>query len=397
MFKDSVLKTVIAMLVTATMAIPAPLWASENVPEEVQADVTDGVPVILQPVQLQDGRTGYIAVVPYPEEQEAQIVAGLAQSHPEHLILGVSGPDDPAIKIALESGHVPWINSFIVADVDQAPIVKKAPTSIKQKLKDKINAITDLCKRERTGLVMALFVSGVMTGYIVETTSVSAGMKAFVALFAWSAWQAMASNQWDLYLEKGGEVMTKLLTSSVSRDVTTLEKQMSETAGKFHASHLANTAVAAWVLGMSGASYGWNMDGLFQAAWYGFLGSTDILDAAASAKVREGRASQGFYKKFVLWRIFAAACFEVAGYSHVPHVQWVLAGTTGLTAMYLALSHRLDPQIIESLEKFKNSSLRTRASAQSYVNAARSGRKVLCEHHLRRKPVNVASQGEPAE
>src|SRR5438309_772280 len=92
MFTDSVLKTVTAMLVSATLAIPAPLWAKSNERELPASaahsgdtsdttdtadttDTTNDIPVLLEPVQLKDGRSGYFVIAPYLQEQEAQIIA----------------------------------------------------------------------------------------------------------------------------------------------------------------------------------------------------------------------------------------------------------------------------------------------------------------------------------
>jgi hypothetical protein len=389
----AVLQTVTALLVSATMAIPAPLWAKDNGPEEDQASTTDGVPVILQPVQLSDGKSGYLAIVPYPEEQESAVIASLAKSNPQNLILGVSGPDDPALKTALESGHLPWINSFIVGSADQSQLLAKAPKSLGERLKAKVKAITDLCKRERTGIITSLIVSGILSSYVmVESSSVSAGVKAMGALFSWIAFQSVASGKWEAYLEKGGELMTKLMTWAIGRDVTRSELQFTETAGKFHATWLANSAVASFVFWSAGTSAGLNFDGILQGFWYGFLGSTDILDAAVGEKIKQGRLPASFFKKFVIARIIAAACFEVASYLHVDHVQFGLASITTAATLYLALSHRLDPKVVERAQAMKNRALNTRVAAQKFIYSSRLKRMIPCDTRLKKNPINVAVQ-----
>ncbi len=396
------------MLVTATMAIPAPLYAAPSAPAGVQGSVTDDIPVVLQPVQLKDGRRGYIAIVPYPQEQEAQVLGALARNQPDKVIFGFAGPDDPAIQAAMSSGNVSWMNTFIVANADKAPILDKAPVSLKQKLKDKFKRLVNFCKTEKVGFVTALVVSGALSVFIGTSASVPSTVGAFLALFVWYGWQSMNSEMWDGYLEHGKDTMRNLLTRNLGRDATSMEIQLSETAGKFHASYLANMGVASWILAMSGHSAGWNFEGAMQIAWYGYLGSTDVLDSVAAEKRREGRVGPNFHAGFIVGRILAATGFEIAGYAHVPHVQILLAGITTTATLYMAFSHQIDPAVIaagqgiktaavNSGENIKNSMINTRSRALTVTNELITRGKTLCDYSLSKAKIHIAHMGEPAE
>jgi hypothetical protein len=391
------------------MAFPVQLWAEDmessapSVASDAQGNsATEGIPVILEPVELKDGQTGYFVIAPYLESQEAAIVANFATNDPKHLILGVAGLDDPALKAALASGNLAWINSYIVADADQANAVKSAPVSLRQRIKDKIKSITDLAKREKTGLITALVVSGIVSGYVsIHSSSIPAGILALCALTTWGVFQAVFSHGWESYLDKGGALATKFLTWALGRDTKPGEQQFAETVGQFHATWLVNSVIEGSVLGVAGASAGLNPEGIMQAAWFGFLASTDLLDAAVAQKIKQGKLPIDFFKRFVVYRMIGAAIFQVAAYLQLSHVQFTVASALTFTLIYMALSRLMDPAIAKRTEALKaagaNASLRARANAGRVIYAAQTGKKTVCEYALtRRKPMNVAS-GEPAE
>ena len=397
MFKLSVLKTVTTILVSATMAIPAPSWAKSS----EEGSVKDDVPVILQPVQLPDGQTGYFVVVPYPEEQESLVLESLAKSHPKNLILGVSGPDDPALQTALAGHNTAWVNSFVVANASEAQILNtnNIPKTLREKLKSKIAAINELCKRERTGLITAVIVSSILSGYImVESASVSAGMKAFVALVGWVGFQAAFSEKWGAYLEKGGEIMTKLITSAVGRDVRNSELgHASEAFGKLHATWVANSAVVWWVFANAGTLHGWSLESAITVAFYGFMGSTDILDAVVEEKVSQGKLAIRAFKRFIIARIITSTMIEVANYAHVPHLSELLTVTTVAGALYLAFSLAVDHGFSKTVDQVKNLPLKTRALAQRLANASKNIAKTSCDKLLSKTKFHVASRNEGQE
>lgn len=349
MIRKSVGKTAATMLMSAMMALPAPLWARDGEPaNHAGNEAKEGIPVILQPVQLEDGRTGYFVVAPYLESEERAVVEHFAKNDPKHLILGVSGPDDPALKFALESGNLPLITSYIAADASQANAIKRAPLSVREKIKSKIAGITELYKnkKKRIGLMTAVVASGIVAGFVtVHSSSLAVGVGAFGALAAWSGFQAVNSEKWDAYLHKGASLFRKWMVWSLGRDLDRHEYQFASTAGMFHATWIVNSVIAGGILIASGSSDGLSVDGILQPLWYGFLGSTDILDGAVSKKIKQGKLSPEFFDKFVIMRIIGAACAEVAGYAHLPHVQPALAMVTTGTVIYLALSHIVDPTV----------------------------------------------------
>lgn len=379
MFYSSVVKTAGAVLMSAMMAIPAPLWA-KSADSEGSGSAMEGVPVILQPLATEDGRTAYIAIVPVPEESEDQVVSGLS-THPENVVIGFSGFDDPALKAALASGNSTWVNSFIVAGPNESPILNSSEINIsrRQKFKQKVAAIAEYCKRKKAGLLTALIVSGFPAGFIVyETASVNAGVKAMMAIFAWAAFQGMARPKWEGYLDKGGHLAGKFLSATkrlFGRDSTERENHMYAVAGKFHASWLANTGVVTFVFASAGTlASGW--EGAAQAAVFGFLGSTDIWDAVTKEKQKTGLFTEKMADWLGISRILLAGGFEVMGYLDVPNVRISLAVLATAGVSYLAWGNKVEDSVISSAKVVKRGAL----TCENILKQRRSNTRFLAQN-----------------
>jgi len=363
MFRQTVVKTALALWLSAMLAVPTALWAQGAAAPAVPSSASQ-IPVLLEPVPLDNGETGYIAEAPVPLSQEHDFVKGIVAKNPSQVTLAVDSPQDPALEAALESGNSTWVNSFIAASADQANILNdaKVKPAFSQRIKNKIKQIANFCKEQKYGLMTSFFTASASTGYIMyESASVSAGMKAFIGLFAWAAFQSMNSKGWEWYLEKGGQTFTKILEWAVGRDATETERRLSDVAGKFHASWLANSALVTYVFYNAGTLHGFTLASVLMALHFGFLGSTDILDAIISQKVKEGIIAASFFVQFIIARILTSSGLEIAGYFNQPHhVQAALFLTTLGSLVYLATHHYVDPVVGPQL---KNIGLKTRSLA----------------------------------
>jgi len=347
MFTKSIVQESVALVVSAMMAFPASVWARDT---SVSGEATkDGAPVFLQPmsIQLQDGRTvqAYWAAAPVAPKLEPEVIKNL----PKDSIVAVSGMDDPGVRAlrsayeAYQQGNPDWLNTFIVADPHQAVALqsKKWGFHIHDLGQRTMKAIKDFAFKEKSGLLTVLYVTSLDSGYVLyETGAVAAGMKAFIALFAWAGFQGMFTHAWDRYLEKGASIGRKMLVALNTfwgRDVSEREARMYEVAGKFHASWLANVAVDSFVLLSAGT---W--EGLLYAMWLGFVSSYDLIDPSLSQRVKEGKLRDIMFRRFVLLRILAGSLFELAAFLGVPHVQLALALVTFGAITYLAVGRYLE-------------------------------------------------------
>jgi hypothetical protein len=364
MFRQTVVKTALSLWLAVLLTAPAALWAKEGAAAPTAPASAPQIPVLLEAFPLDNGQTGYIAEAPVPLAQEHEFVKRITAKNRGQVTLAVDSPSDPALEAALESGNPAWVNSFIAASVDRANVLNdaKVKPSFSQRLKNKIKSIATYCKDQKYGLMTAFFTSAASTGYIMyQSASVSAGMKAFIGIFAWSAFQSMNSKGWEWYLDKGGEAFTKILSWAVGRDVTEIERHLSDVAGKFHASWITNSALVAYIFYSSGTFHGLNAAGLMQALYFGFLASTDILDAIVSQKVKEGVFAASLFVQFIIARIVASSGLEIAGYfNEPPHVQTALFLTTLGALVYLATNHYVDAVVGSQLKKI---GLKTRGLA----------------------------------
>ena len=251
----------------------------------------------------------------------------------------------------------------------------KFAVGVKELAKKAIKRVSDYCHAERHGLVTALIVSGLGTSYImVETSSVNAGMQAFIALFSWATFQGMFTHTWDKFLDGGGKVVRSMvggLKRLFGRDVTPVEERMFDIAGKFHASWLANTAVVSYIFFHAGT-----LDSVSQALWYGFLASYDIIDPTISNKIKQGKLHEKWFKPLVRLRILTGAFFELLSFWQIPYTQLTLATLTigGLT--YLAIGHHLDEAARRANLATKSGAVKARAHCEAMLNRTRKQTKV---------------------
>ena len=118
------------------MAFPAPSWGSSS---DVTSggDTTDGIPVILQPIQTKDGRAAYLAIAPIPVEQEAQFISAAAKHDPNHTIISnehvcLNIRRRPGCKLALicaaRAKHLPPVSHS--QDEAAGPLICVGPNPI---------------------------------------------------------------------------------------------------------------------------------------------------------------------------------------------------------------------------------------------------------------------------
>lgn len=346
----TVRKTVTTLLVSATMALPGPLWAMEGSSSLAPADAKDGVPVLFEQATLPNGASAILEMAPVSQSEERTLVPQLARENPSGLWLSVAGAGDPVLKDVRKTGNLGSVHTYLMSSEEDAPVVRSSavPYSFRQKIATKMRAITDFCKREKKGLMTALYVSSLSTGYVMyETSSVEPGLTAMIGLLGWATFQGVFTHSWEKYLMGGGSFLHNSLDKIhcwFGRQVNAAQKRLYQVSGMFAASWLANSAVDAYVFFQAGT-----LSSLPEVLWYGFLSANDILDAIVLEKVRSGAVSAKFFKRFVLARILAGPIFDIATWINVPDVQLILGSITAGGLMYLAFGRLLEKKYGPSL------------------------------------------------
>ncbi len=366
MFHSSLVKTVLAILVSATMAIPGSLFLSSSAfAIEGSGDAKDGIPVVLQSVQTADGRTAYIAVAPVPQNQESQVVDSLAANDPRHFLLAVANPDDPALKTAFATGNLEWIKTFFVANPENSPILKvsRIARSVKEKIVARFNAVGEFAKREKTGLMMATYIAGITGGFVYyQSSSVAAGAGVFAGIFMWNAFQAACTEKWDRVLERSGQLAVQT-AGLVGSQMSEAQKRIWSTGGSFLVSWTINSALISFIFSQAGHS-----NGLLNSIAYGYSVAYDINDKNVANGVARGSWGFRVFKNWIVARILLGSIFEIMSFVHVPYVQLGLTGLTTAGLLWLVLGRDTEGRVAKAARKSRFKILNPRVKCESRLD-----------------------------
>ncbi len=369
-----------AVLVSAMMAFPAPSWGSNS--DSSGGDTTDGIPVILLPVQTPDGRAAYLAIAPIPVEQEAQFITAAAKHDPEHTVLAVNGPQDSALKAALASGYLPKLHVFNASSVESSPLANspELSKSIRGKFSSVINKMTDFLrdKQKQFALAETLYVGGFFGSFtFIESSSVSAGLGVFGAVMAWAGFQTAFTHQWEHLMEKGGDAIVGVFSWAaglIGQELSPTTKRLFAASGSFYVAWVANTAMVSWIFANAGV-----FESLLAAALYGYAAAYDIYDKNIANRVNRGLLAPKWLTRFVGMRVFLGTIFEVMSFSHVPYMQLALTTLTTAGLLWLALGSDFEDKVINGAH---STTIRVLESARGVASQIKTG----CEALLKRKP-----------
>lgn len=359
MYNSSFVKSLMAMLVSATMAFPSSLWADKLESQraakaaEQQRMATDGIPFLLEPLKLKNGQTVYLTMAAVPMAVESTVVTTLAKNNPERSVLVINGPDDPAFKAAAATGYLPWMNTFVADRIDQAPLTytnQLAPT-IKAGLLNRIKSISAFASEKRFALMTAIVVGGMMGNFTLYTSSsVSAGLKVFAVAFLWAAFQNVMKDKWEWALEHGGIVTKNIVLGAAATigralkfsktDVKKETAQSLEAFGSFLVPLAANLAMVSFVFSVAG-SY----DNFWVTLLAAFTVSYDILDKKLKSFVDRGWMSAAIMAGWIGLRSLAGPIFDVLSFMHVPNVELGLGLLTLTGLLWAAIGTDFDAKV----------------------------------------------------
>jgi len=332
------------------MALPAPLWAKDDGRYDhlSKPGATEGVPVILQQVNI-DGQAAWLAIAPVPEAQEQELVSNLAKHHPETTVLQIAGADDPALKAAAKTGYLKHIKTFVMGSVEQSPMFTAGnlPARVKQKLRERLQKITDFSKSETaSGLMYSLIYSGVQgffTAY--ASSSVSSGMAVMSMFFLWNAMVLTKPEYWGRILQAGGNgalTVAGKVAELFGVELSDRDKRIYEVVGKFAMSWAVTTAQGAAVKSWSGdfaGLQGWHgvAEGFADSSISGVQNNYNIWDAIVLGKFAEGKWSKSGVQRYFKIQMVLGAILEALAFRQVPYVGLFLGTVTALGLGYLAL------------------------------------------------------------
>jgi hypothetical protein len=331
------------------MAWPAPLWASGAARADadggaISAGATEGASVFVEAVNV-GGKPAYLTVAAVPEKDEQVLVKELARrdAKNKNFYLAVSGPDDPALKAALDSGYLPWINTFHIVPAERAPLLNSdhVSPSLKSRILDKVKKISDFAREKKRGLFMALTYGSAVSGFtLYESSSIEAGLGVLIPLTLWMSFVVSFPMHWDKMLEKGGKLHAKIVRTVLhwfGRELGPVDKHLLMVAGKFNTSWAVSAASVAYVFWQAGT-----LDSLMQALWFGFINNYNIWDATMFRKIKDKTFSPSVAETYFTLQFFAGTVAEVAAYLHTPHMEFMLGSITATGLVYLGAGQALE-------------------------------------------------------
>lgn len=373
LLKASVVRSVLSVLLSATMALPAPSFAAANeVPS--RADATDGVQVLYQEVTAADGRPATIMLAAIPGEQAPEHFARVAAANPDRTVLEIAGSDDPVLKAVAKTGYLQRIRTFIVGESSQAPLYNSdsVPSGLRAKWKAAVDRITNFCKREGDALQGAFAYSGIEGSYtFLASGSIPAGLAVFSKVMAFNAFVVLRPEYWGRALEAGGDLVLKGATwvsKMIGVEMSAQVKKVFETVGKFNVAWAVNTLEAGMIKGWSGdfaGLSGWTgiMEGFAEAAFAGFHNNVNIWDEYFINQFKQGLITETQLKKRLKRMQIFAALMQCWAYSHKFHSELAVLflGMVSVAGLYyVALSE-------ERQTKLKNHALKFHVSYKAGI------------------------------
>lgn len=312
---------IVAMLTSAMMAWPAPLWATSP-RASVAVPATDGgaLPVSVVSVPMPDGQvaTGIFGLV--PAAQEAAIADSIVRQNPDRTYLEVSGAQDPVLRAAAGTGLLPRVKTFIVSRFEQSPWVRLGglPASAKASLVHEFAQLRSVLATwpGRFALVGAFFTGGSYAGItFLGSSRIDAAVAVGSVYLMWAGFQTLHEHHWQRLLRAGGDAMVEVCRLFGS-ELTEAQARLMMTAGSFGIVVAANSLLASWALGWAG-----HLESVVQAVGIGLVGANDIFDKIFGNRYARGLLSENWRVGAVLGRILIGTTLEVATLQNIPDIQ----------------------------------------------------------------------------
>lgn len=327
-----------ALLLSAMMVLEAPVRAQgwDTIRSQGADNFHEGqLPaVVFEPITTPDGETAYLALAQVGTADEATVVSELVQHNPEATSVVVSGTQDPAYQAAAKLAEFSRTNVFVAESLDKNPLLTNsaAPATLREKIKAKIKAVTDHCKKSKTGLMGAIIYSTAMAsiGTFYFSAGIGAGLQILGGLFIAYALIATRSHDWERLMAFPGNLATKLLTAAFGQPSDKTK----------HVLKVLGTALATWAVGTMMSSFVFYMSGhlesFWQVAYFALIGNYSVLDSGVIRKAESGVISEETKDRYFMWQFLIGTILECMGIAQVPGMQ-ALLGTASVSGLLYML------------------------------------------------------------
>lgn len=352
--QPSVVKTLISLFLSATMALPATSFArNDDVPQKPA--ITEDTPTVFETGYDQEGRAVTKFAFPVTAENEAEVVtsfANLAKDKPNIKVgMMFGGQDDPAFQTVKKTGLFGRIKAwFAPKKAEDIPAIRDA----KESSEERTQTAEDIKKLERKarnvkilGLAFGYIYAGLLGGGVYySSSSVPMALGIFTMYAAWNTFLLTKSKTWDRTLEWAGSKTGNGYASVMNKygyQVDEYGREAVGVIGKFGLTWAINTAQAAAVMYASGTmtSLG-TLEGLVLATMgaisAGFMNNYSIVDAV----VFKSNANGGWFSDnrrdwYFRMQMVGGGTAESLAFQGVGAVEPVLFGITILGTVHLIL------------------------------------------------------------
>lgn len=345
MFQRSVASRLLAIGLSAMMALPSCLTKANGSSFSKTGSTKDGVPVVLQKTVSPTGEEGYLYLMPVPGEQENETLRALAAHSPETTTVAVESENDPAYRELKRLPGGNKVSLIAIKDAAKIPLMqmKQLSKDLKLKLQEKVKAVTEFCQAKDTkeGVLIGFITSSVLGGFtFYSSQSIEAGLVVLASTFLWNTFLMTRSKDWAKVLLGAGEKLSSGINKVLSlfgKSLTDKGHHFAEVGGQFSISWVVNTAIAALVL--------WGSDQLYsvwQAGFFGLLLNYNIWDPPFQKKVRDGVLGPDFMKRYFKWQAIIGVIIETGSYLNFPPAQLLLFSISTLGLIYASYNDPID-------------------------------------------------------
>lgn len=369
--KSQAMKAALKVILSAMMALPMPSFAKFGDTESVPAVTMDGPPVIVQEVFDQNGQMALFTALPVSPEQELEIIDKMGRLNPDGFHLGVSGPEDPALKAAAKTGYLKRMKAYVVGDEDQLPMMQGLSNlsyGAREKIKSKMRELSVACRKEWKGLLSAITYSGIIgTSVWLTSNAVKAGVGIFSVVSAWNAFILLKPHAWSAAIARGGDAGRAVLewvAGKFGHRISDMDIRLYEMLGRFAVTFAVSAVQVALVRAAEGkmaflsrGSLEAALEDLAYITFHGIKNNYSIWDHVVLDKYKDGKISEEGVSRYLTAQFVLGGLLELASYQSHSQYEWLqnvsVAGTVvliGLTAsgvLYQLLN-------IDQQERLKN-------------------------------------------
>lgn len=345
--KHKAMTAAMKVILAAMMAMPMPSFAKFGDTESIPAVTTDGPPVILEQIVDENGQMAMFMTVPVTAEQEIEIINKMAPLNPEGFNLGVSGPDDPALKAAAKTGFLKRMKAYVVGDEEQLPIMQglsNLSVGARERIKSKMRELSIACKNEWKGLVSGIAYSGIIgTSVWMTSNAVKAGVGIFSVVSAWNAFILLKPKVWGAAISRGGDAGRAVLewvANKFGHRISDMDIRVYEMLGRFAVTFAVSAAQTALIRaaegqmafltrGAEGA-----LEDLAYITFHGIKNNYSIWDHVVLDKYKEGKISEKGVSRYLTAQYIVGGLLELASYqSHATNALGQTVSVAGTVAL----------------------------------------------------------------